>query len=564
MHFYDGNKKILLSQIKSKTRKRTSKETRKNAILQTRKNRMEQTMEPNMEPYMEANMESIIKSELKRKTKRKAKRKTKQISDEIIKSSKKLSGYDMNFMKYYDKNVKKVKLAIKTYSGKHAIDKKIAEEFISSQTSSIRRQAAKDLIDNTIYITLEEIDNIIHQLVRKLYNEYKTDIKDPTKKIYLYCGKMEKSSYFLSVLAMKYINKYHYKKPYRFIENLTTEILDEIGNNPLIIIDDVSYSGSQLYKMLYATYADMVLLHKKEPPNIYILLAALNTVSKEKLSVVPTTGKLNKAKTAYIVNSFYDFIPSPFKLLYLDERLYQPLIYTVGIERYLNMLLFFSPYTADNFVPHVSIYLDHKLADLVSTFTTTLLYGPVIPSTVNYNILKDAGGDYVFDLYIGNYDIIKMNKLVIDFNEENKTSFTTKDMNILLYYSFDKLIKNDKPDSYVSQLTFKPFINTCNTNPKLLQNINDPEIIKFDYFLFTIPEGCLENKDCQVSYAKIWGYAEHAGLLREKESNTLKDNGTERVPEKFDHALRINHKINSIRCPIAWYKKGEFEMSNLT
>jgi hypothetical protein len=561
MHFYDSNKKILLSQIKRKTRKRTSKEIRKQAILQTRKKRMEPTMEPTMEPNMEPNMEPILKSKLKRKLKRKTKRKKIQNSYEIIRSSKMLSGYDMNFMKYYDKNVKKVKLAIKTYSGKHAIDKKIAEEFISSQTSSIRRQAAKDLIDNTIYITLEEIDNIIHQLVRKLYNEYKTDIKDPTKKIYLYCGKIEKSSYFLSVLAMKYINKYHYKKPYRFIENLTIEILDEIGNNPLIIIDDVSYSGSQLYKMLHATYADMVLLHKKEPPNIYILLAALNTVSKEKLSVVPTTGKLNKKKTAYIVETLYDYIPSPFKLLYLDERLYQPIIYTLGIERYLNMLLFFSPYTADHFVPHVSIYLDHKLADLVSTFTTTLLYGPVIPSTVNYNKFKDAVGDYVFDVYIGNYDIIKMNKLVIDFNEENNTSFTSNEINRLLDYSFDKLIKNDKPDSYVSQLTFKPFINTCNSNPKLLQNMNDPEIINFDYFLFTIPEGCLENKDCQISYANIRGYAQDAGLLIEKEAKTLKDSGTERVPEKFDNALRINNKINSIRCPIAWYKKGECEMS---
>ena len=64
------------------------------------------------------------------------------------------------------------------------------------------------------------------------------------------------------------------------------------------------------------------------------------------------------------------------------------------------MALLFSTFSAINYVPYVSIYLDHKLADEVSTFTTTLLYGQVIPNNASLNNLYD-NDCLLFDIQIG-------------------------------------------------------------------------------------------------------------------------------------------------------------------
>ena len=461
--------------------------------------------------------------------------------------------FDDNFMKCYDENLHKIEEAIQTYSGKHAIDQTIAQEFISSQTSPIRRQAAKDLIDNTTYITLKEIDDIIEKLIIKLYTENASDFNDPNKKIYLVTGNIKKSSYFLSVLAMKYIKKYNYNEPFKFIEKLTYDIFEEIGTtNPIIIIDDVSYSGSQLSEQMNSIYANIVLIkspNSPPPPNIYILLAALNDVSKHVLSYVPREGVLNKNKTAYI--RYTDLTKeSPFKLLYLNERLYTPLIYKIGLERYLNLLLLFSPFSASNLVPYVSIYLDHKLADSTSTFTTTLLYGQIIPYNVNFNNIYDKDC-IILQEKLNRYNTTKIDELIRQFNNDNNTTFTIQNITQIWSYIYNKLIKNedkktdhDQDKQYLQYLSFKPFINTCNSNPKLLENIQDPEIIHFDYFLFTIPEGCLESKgkDCALNYSGIMNYIED-------------------IPDDIiNKDIRINNKINSVRCPESWYKKGQFEM----
>jgi hypothetical protein len=75
--------------------------------------------------------------------------------------------YKYSFLRCYKKNLGKVQSAIRKYSGIHTINKDAARTFIDSQLSEIRRQAAKDLIDNTVYITLEEVSSIVEQLILK-------------------------------------------------------------------------------------------------------------------------------------------------------------------------------------------------------------------------------------------------------------------------------------------------------------------------------------------------------------------------------------------------------------
>ena len=124
-----------------------------------------------------------------------------------MKSKKYKGGFiDHTFLQNYDVNIKKINTAIRTLSGKHSIDPEIADRFIHEQLSPVRRQAAKNLVENTIYITLEEVSLIVEELIVKLYTE-----NDFQTNIYFYCGTPKKSFFFMSVLALFYIRKHNNK-----------------------------------------------------------------------------------------------------------------------------------------------------------------------------------------------------------------------------------------------------------------------------------------------------------------------------------------------------------------
>ena len=78
---------------------------------------------------------------------------------------------DNDFVNCYEVNLRKIQNAIQTYSGKHTINMDKAREFIENQTSPIRQEAAKHLVDNTIYITLQEVFDIVGKLIDKVYSQ---------------------------------------------------------------------------------------------------------------------------------------------------------------------------------------------------------------------------------------------------------------------------------------------------------------------------------------------------------------------------------------------------------
>jgi hypothetical protein len=189
-------------------------------------------------------------------------------------------------------------------------------------------------------------------------------------------------------------------------------------------------------------------------------------------------------------------------------------------------------------MPVVSIYLDHKIADHVSTFTTTLLYGPIIPNDIFKNIYDND--ILLFEYSYNDFEPGVMDQLVRSFNQENRTAFTTTNYKKIGTFVFTKLIQNDIPEREQPWLDFKPFLNTCNTNPTLLEIIGDDEVIQFDYFLFTLPEGCIEKDDCSINMSAISNYKSVLGFY--KNVNAKKQ------------AVRISDKINHYRCPQSWYK----------
>lgn len=444
--------------------------------------------------------------------------------------------FNNSFRQNYRQNLGKIQQAIEKFSGKHAIDANIAAQFVHDQLSDVRKQAAQDLIDNTIYITLQEVSEIVEQLIVKLYAEHDLNSADD---FYFFTGSPAKSFYFLAVLALYCIKKHNFKEPTQFVSELSDDVFDHVGNSPIIILDDVSYSGSQLSNMLGDIYYHRVIKVKRSAPNILVLLVALNTFSKRKLSRVP----ILKTRSGIA----YDFAVSPFKLIFLAERLYTPLILTLGIERYFYLNVFFSIHTENN--PFMSLYLDHKIADDASTYTNALMYGPIVPSSFNYAELFGEIETYHILPDKSLFELDELNALVRDFNETFGININTSiSENELAIKLSEKLcaklieIESDIRQSNANQLQFKPFINTCNKSAELLKNASDLEIVNFDYVLFLPESDCLlGNRKCNLGNGAMVSY------LGDK-------------VESVQNAVRINAKINSISCPFSWYKSGRLRI----
>lgn len=480
------------------------------------------------------------------RTTRKRNRKTKKIRKHTRRSRNHYKKYkggvgdflDTNFVRCYENNLTKIFNAIQEFSGTHSINQKIASQFINNQLTDIRKQAARDLIENTIYITLQETSDIVEKLIVQAYTENNLN-ESPT--IYFYSGMPSKSFYFLSILALYYIRKHGFKEPTHFIKNLKSdEIFEEIGNAPLIILDDVAYSGSQLSKMLNSIYFELVIKNKQNPPNIFILLTGLNDFSKERLEKVPI--KISQRGTELA------FTSTPFKLIFLPDRLYRPLINIIGIERYFYVNIFFSIYTPG--VPIISTYLDHKIADTVSTYKKALTYGPIIPSNFDLSKFFTTADDSHFYEFITENDI-DISNLVNDFNATNGTTFTTTNLQYLNEFLVNKLVKSEEEiidKQSMPYIQFRPFINGCNSNPRLLQNINDPEIINLDYLLFMAPDDCIK------------GPCKSLNSIMETTLEEIVENS--QIPKQ--KAIEISDRINNFSCPESWYKEGPFQMTCLS
>ncbi len=401
-----------------------------------------------------------------------------------------------------------VRTMMRMKSGEHTIDHVAANKFIHSQLTPIRQQAAKDLIENTEYLTQKEIYDSIENLVIKLYE---TGGLESSESIYMYTGPESKSFYFMSTVALYYIRKHGYKEPTHYVKRITMDLFTKVGDSPFIIIDDVSYSGYQLSTMLHDIYYDTVIKQKMSAPNIYVACVAVNDFSRKKLETVPTK-KISKW--------YVEFNTSPFHLLY--ETLYTPLLLKIGIERYFYLNVFFSLYTES--YPYVSLYLDHKIADDASTYRTALMYGPVVPTNYDYVRFFEYL-DYKYEIIPSGFDA---SRLYTEFNEANGTDFSEASyQHEIVKFLVEKLKRLDvyKGDP-VEKLAFYPFINKCKESPDLLENINDDEIINCPYDVFLLPE------EDTVGLVGLDYYIEEFGLNKSA----------------------VMKKIKRINCPLNWYK----------
>ena len=342
------------------------------------------------------------------------------------------------------------------YSGSHEIDYEKANIFINDQLNYRRRKAAKNLIDNTIYITFDDIFKSIKNLIIKIY----TDIENTNKKIYIYLGPKGKSNYMLGIIALYFIELLEYKIPI-IIYDIDDNILDIIDDNIIIYIDDFSYSGNQLETILSSIFFKRKMFNNKILPDIYIGLCGASTYACDILSKLGIHNVIdvsieNKRK-------YRDFYKNPFKIYY--DKIYESLYDKLNISDFLDILYYFSPGSYG--MPIISLYLDHKMGDDVSTFNRTLIYGQILPA-----IIYENEDDFE--------EIYENMKYSIRHYENFNCDFFGNYWNNII--EEDSII-----DLNINNIYFSPFIKNCN-------NIDIKFIPKnISYFYFIMSPSLLEK-----------------------------------------------------------------------
>ena len=446
---------------------------------------------------------------------------------------------DSKFTQKFIENEERIKIAL-SKSGRHPIIKEKAQEFIDRQISPIRRQAAKDLIDNTHYITMREIFHIIEELILKTYARI-----DLSKEIYLYCGKNNKSFYFFACISLYFIKKHKLKMP-NFVSVISINLLLEIEDCPLIIVDDASYSGAQLSNLLNDLFYGVVIEEKSPPSNIYVLLASVNDQSLSRLLKVP-----NSRSTRFL--QYITFIDTPFHIMYLDEYKYNSLVREVGIERYFYINLYFNVFLAQH--TNIALYLDHKVADMTSTYKNVYLYGPIVPPNYDINEVNQFYSEPVYLHQFFDRDINR--ELYADFLTENPIFLTEypRYANIPLTFtstdeSYKSIIKSipsflihkaltiDIQDREYSlnndeiQLEFCPFIKGCNKSTKLKEIIKNQLVLNSKYLFF----------------------------MFDLTAQSLNDYGEDLYTQTRKETRQVIKLLDSHRCPENWYKNGILQL----
>jgi hypothetical protein len=181
----------------------------------------------------------------------------------------------------------------------------------------------------------------------------------------------------------------------------------------------------------------------------------------------------------------------------------------VGEKRYSYINLFFSPFTFTENHPIVSMYLDHKIADEVSTYMKVLTYGPIVPSSYNYRMLFED--EMLFEEML--------------FEDDEQTYFS-KSVNVTTLVN--EIV--DVPDKEPSEtITFYPFIDSCSTNTTLQDIIGKHEVQHLSYEVFIAPVEC-QYPTCMSTY--------YTDLLIQPNNNK-----------------ETVQRINGFRCPTSFYKE---------
>jgi hypothetical protein len=353
---------------------------------------------------------------------------------------------DMDFKDNYEKNIEWILGEKNKLNGSRNIDPTLASVWIDSQKTQLKRNVARFFIKNTTYVTFDEYFEAIGILI---FNNYER-ITEKAENIIVCSGKSNKSQYMTSVIALHFIKKFGFREPDIYVSSITLCNVKD----PILIFDDMSYTGSQMgdiFKKLYTKKFQYQFQPTQEEsieelPKIKLLLYGVNKNSLTRLTSfdvtfqVNVTGMLNKKKFNTIQKKSLT-TESPFEVI--SFKVFKTLR-EVDNDMCNLVNYFFAPFLLG--APYLSVYFDHKIADDVSTFMKVLQYGPIIPES--YSINK-------YDELQKNFQA-KDDGFVLDLEGEKSDEVDTTLSNLVLKYGEQDPINNTD-----QKITFKPFLNGC-------------------------------------------------------------------------------------------------------
>lgn len=409
---------------------------------------------------------------------------------------------NIDFYNFFDINYGKIMDVCDEISGKHYIDKDKAELFINSQLNVQRKHAAKLLVDNTYYVTFEELICYIHQIVDKIYSDIGNE--DP----YFFVESKTDSTYFITILAVKYIRELGYRDPE------IIDVLDEYQlERPIIILDDFIYSGTKLYGQLMKVYENTSIRNFKFP-KIYLGLVGITNEGRNKIKSLYVPREVEKKYNIKIKG-----LKNPCKI-YTSNLEIKELKEVLTDKDLLKILYYFSPLNSG--YPVISIYFDHKIADSTSTFLRALMYGPILPSNLKYSF------------------------------EDIDESLQYLDMKVDVLKEIRKIRKNDKTKIEKEKIEFIPFINNCNINYSNFENL--------EYYWFMMSKEQL-NKDLENINNILSIHDYEQDHYEETYEGTYDDKYEEDSFYFKEDILAHKDIVEEIqdprkRCPTSWYKNN--------
>jgi hypothetical protein len=250
-------------------------------------------------------------------------------------------------------------------SGKHHVNQEKLQEWINSQASPRRREAASALAKQIRYFTLADTIALSAKVITEMYNDPEKPIS-PTNKLKWYTGPTDKSGYLISILCYHLAKLSGYRLPDEILTTLTANDMDE--STTIFYLDDMSYSSSQLKNILTK-------IRSKNPNlDMRIGLTVATSLAERLLQT------LNKTIVSY------QKVPNPFKR-YIGEII-PDIEEILGEKLYTDCIVYFSSFRS----PPCICYFDHKTADSASTFLYVLSFGPVPPSQLDFKRIYSGWG----------------------------------------------------------------------------------------------------------------------------------------------------------------------------
>lgn len=406
---------------------------------------------------------------------------------------------DKAFVNDYEFNIESILSKKNEISGTKRIDTNSSEDWINSQKTQLKKDVAKFFIENTIYVSFNEYFDSIGNLVLTNYER----IVDGARQIIVCSGLRTKSQYMTTVIALYFIKKFGFREPDTYV----TSISFENTQDPILIFDDMSYSGSQMgsmFEMMFNKkfkYGDKPTFEITEQvlPKINLLLYGVNKNSLKRLNTIECIVKVikevvaNNEKFEIKVQTLVDFV-SPFKVHY--EIMFK-IFREINNDMSNLVNFFFSPYLLGN--PYLSIYFDHKIADDVSTYMKVLQFGPIIPNSYSINSYKKHIEDYLSVYVDARTDIA-------DVLESGLSQDEIKDImpNLVKNYGY-----RDKIDETDVKILFKPFITGCRYSSEFYRTL---ENTSYNEFLFPEPSD-MSFQDTHKRYITLWNYIHSDKIL---------------------------------------------------